>query len=367
MVPQEVIPPGVWKIANKKGECYDHPAIMIYLFYGEDQFSLQEELERKRLENNSEWSPGAFIRIEAARGGFNLDEVLNAARAFSMFGEKQLILVSSLLERLAKTSSSTDNPKPKNAKGKPRNLSPRERFLEFIPEAPSTADLFLVEQKVAKNDPVFKAIEKQGVAKEFAPIKDWALQRWIEDRAKKEEVQLAPRVSALLAEHLGGNLFALHNELQKLAAYAGQGQVITPEMVELLTAQVNETSIFRLTEALSKRNLLEALRQLNRLRNESLQNRSGFTRQTFAIICREIFNLARISDMAAARHTKNEIASTLGLHPFVVEKNLPLVRSFKPGKLEALYHTLAEMDFADKRGRVDLNYQLELLLAEICA
>lgn len=341
---------------------------MIYLYYGDDQFTLKEELDRLRAANG-DFDSGSYLRVDASKSGFTLDEVFNAAQAFSMFSEKQIVIVSNLLEKLGKGGSADSaRPAARTARGKsaPKAQSPRERFLEFIPQAPATADVILVEQKVAKNDVVLKTIEKHGVVKEFVPPKDWALQKWIEDRAKKEKIKLGPNVPALLAQYLGSNLYALHNELQKLAAYAGEGQTVTTEMVEKVTPQVSETSIFKLTEAISRRQLAEALRQLNRLRNESTLNRAGFTRQIFVMICREIYNLLRIRELAAARRSESEIASALGLHPFVVQKSIPLVRNFSADRLDRLYHRLCELDYADKTGQADLSSQLELLLAEIC-
>ena len=342
---------------------------MIYLYYGEDQFTLKEELDRLRKASAGE-AGGSQIRVDAAKAGFNLDEVINAAQAFSMFGEKQLVLVNGLVEKLGKGAGSETAPAKatlaKNQKAKSKPQTPRERFLEFIPQCPPTADLVLLEQKIAKNDVIYKSVEKYGVVKEFTAPKEWALQKWIEERAKQEKFQLGSNVAGLLGQYTGSNLYALHNELQKLAAFAGEGKVITTEMVEKLTAQVSETSIFKLTEALSRRNLAEALRQLNRLRNETTLNRAGFTRQIYVMICREIYNLLRIREMAAARCSESEIASTLALHPFVVQKTIPLTRKFSAEQLDKLYHRLTELDYADKTGQADLTTQLELLLAEIC-
>jgi DNA polymerase-3 subunit delta len=345
---------------------------MIYLFYGEDQFTLREELQRLQDANKGDFGGGSIIRIEANKAGFNLDEVINATQAFSMFGEKQMVIVNGLVEKLGKGGGSSDatskasTSKTRGKTASAKTLSPRERFLDFIPQAPNTADLVLIEHKVAKNDVIYKAVDKHGAVKEFVPPKEWALQKWIEDHAKKQNIKLGPGVPSLLGQYLGSNLYALHNELLKLAAYAGEGQPVTTAMVEKLTTQVSETSIFKLTEALSRRNLEEALRALNRLRNESTLPRTGFTRQMFVMICREIYNLLRIKELVTARRSNSEIASTLGIHPFVVEKSLPLVRNFSTEQLDKLYHRLTELDFADKTGQADLGYQLELLINEIC-
>ncbi len=349
---------------------------MVYLFYGEDQFSLSEEVKRLKADNiPAEAEDFNFAKIDALKSGFTLDDVINTADAFPFLSDKRVVVVSGLLAKLGKSAAAEERaaarPNPKPAKGRSGSASatptsPRDRFLNYLTSVPTSTILVLTEEKAAKNDAIYKVIDKNGAVREFAPLKDWALEKWISEHAASLGIKLDRAVPGLLREYLGGDLHRLHNELQKLAAYAGEGQPVTPEMVERMTALIQETQVWGLTDALAKCDLRTALTLLNRMRQESTLTRSGFTRQIFAMICKQIYDLIRIREMHAARKTPNEIAQTTGMHPYRLEKMLPLTRNFGAERLDRLYARLTELDYADKTGRADLNIQLELLLAEIC-
>lgn len=347
---------------------------MIYLFYGDDQFSLTEAVNKLKKDTlPPEAEDFNFARLDALKNAFTVDELFQAAEAYPFLSDKRLVIVSGLIGRLGKSALAEERAaaraatRPVKGRAAPAKPStPRERFLDFIPNLMPTTLLVLVEEKVDKRDAVYKAIEKQGAVREFEPLENWALEKWINERAVKLNIKLDRTVAPLLREYVGSNLYHLSNELQKLGSYAGEGQSVTPEMVELLTAEVSESKIWDLTDALARCNYAQAMVQLARQRNESTLARSGFTRKTFAIICNQMYDLLRMSELYDSRKTKNEIAQSLGMNPYRVEKTLPLLRNFQPGRLEKIYARLVEADFADKSGKADLNIHLDSLVAEIC-
>ena len=345
----------------------------LYLLYGEDQFSLSQDVEKIKTVN---LPPGAedfnYTRIDASRSGFNLEEVFEISNAFPFLSEKRLVVVKELFTRLGKSGDS-EKPAPRqSSKGnaKTRTLAvatPRERFIVFLEKIPDTTVLVLCENKVAKNDLVFKAIQKYGQVQEFIPPKGLHLEKWIMARSYFHKIKLEPQAASLLAQFFGSDLWRIENELQKLIAYAGEGHPITSDMVEKVSVEVRDTPIFKLTEAVSRKELADALLQLNRIRSESTLARAGLARYVFNGIIRQIYDLLRVREMALSQRNSNEIASALGMHPFVAEKNLNLSRKFSAGRLDFLYHRLTELDYADKTGHADLSSELDLLLVEICA
>ncbi len=342
---------------------------MIYLFFGEDQFSLTQEVNKIKQAN---LTPDAedfnFAKIDALKSGFTIDDLFQAAEAYPFLSEKRVVIVSNLMGKLGKSAAAEERALARgtrSAKSKGPG-TPRERFLEFIPLMPTTTVLILVEEKAAKNDLIYKAVDKHGAVREFLPLKDFALEKWIGEHAAQKGIKLERGVAELLRSYVGSDLYRLANEVDKLAAYAGVDKPITPAMVELLTAEVQETKIWDLTDALAERKLAAALRHLNRMRNETTLNKAGFTRQVFGIISKQVYDLVRIRDLHANRKTNGEIAAAIGMHPFRVEKSIPLARKFTAEHLDRLYARLTEMDYADKSGRADLATQLDLLIAEIC-
>ena len=338
---------------------------MIYLFFGEDQFSLLEEVKKIKSDN---LPPDAedfnFARLDALKSGFSIDELFQAADAYPFLSDKRVVIVSGLVTKFGKGAASEE--KAARAGKSKVATTPRERFLEFVPRMPATTILILTEEKAAKNDLIYKAVDKSGAVREFVPLKDFALEKWISERAVSRGIKLERGVAELLRSYMGSDLYRLANELEKLAAYAGEGQPVTSRMVEELTAEAQEIKVWELTDALAGRNLPLALRQLNRMRNETTLNRAGFTRQVFSMISKQIYDLVRIRDMYTSRKTNGEIAQAIGMHPFRVEKTIPLARKFTADHLDRLYSRLTELDWADKTGRADLTTQLDLLIVEIC-
>lgn len=349
---------------------------MIYLFYGEDRFSLTEALNNlKKLHIPPEAEDFNFARLDALKNTFTIDELFQAAEAYPFLSDMRLVVVTGLVARLGKSAlaeeraaarAATKPPKGGKLNAPPRPTTPRERFLEFIPNHMSSTVLVIVEEKVDKRDAVYKAVEKDGAVREFKPLEPFAVEKWINERAVSLGIKLDRAVAPLLREFVGNNLYSLSNELQKLGAYAGEGETVTTAMVEILTSEVQESKIWDLTDALARRDYRTAMTQLARQRNESTLSRSGFTRKTFAIICNQMYDLLRISELYNARQTKNEIAQSLGMNPFRVEKTLPMLRNFQPGRLEKIYARLTEADYSDKSGKADLNIQLDMLVAQIC-
>lgn len=349
---------------------------MIYLYYGEDQFSLNEAVNDLKKQHIPPEAEGFnFVRLDAFKNSFNIDELFQAAEAYPFLSNKRLVVVSGLVARLGKSAAAEERAAaraatrvPKN--GKPaapaRPTTPRERFLDYVANEISTTVLVIVEEKVDKRDAVFKAVEKLGAVRDFAPLENWALEKWINERAVTLGIRLDRAVAPLLREFVGNNLYRLTNELQKLGAYAGEDETVTTAMVELLTAEVQDSKVWDLTDALARRDYRTAMTQLARQRNESTLSRSGFTRKTFAIICNQMYDLLRISELYNDRKTKNEIAQKLGMNPWRVEKTLPMLRNFGPGRLEKIYARLTEADYSDKSGKADLNIQLDMLVAQIC-
>jgi DNA polymerase III delta subunit len=59
------------------------------------------------------------------------------------------------------------------------------------------------------------------------------------------------------------------------------------------------------------------------------------------------------------------LAKTLGLHPFVVKKTLPLVRRYPLEKLKDIYEQLLQIDIKTKTGQGSQSELLDLFVGKI--
>jgi DNA polymerase-3 subunit delta len=83
----------------------------------------------------------------------------------------------------------------------------------------------------------FTALDGAGAVVEIEPVGRAQLPGWISRRLGKQGQRAAPEVLEFLADRVEGNLLAAHQEVQKLALLAPQGE-LTLEMVEDAVASV---------------------------------------------------------------------------------------------------------------------------------
>jgi len=63
--------------------------------------------------------------------------------------------------------------------------------------------------------------------------------------------------------------------------------------------------------------------------------------------------------------SSDAMAKELGLHPFVVKKNLSLVKKYNKKQLTGIYDQLLSIDFKAKTGQSDLGLMLDVLIQSV--
>jgi DNA polymerase III delta subunit len=70
--------------------------------------------------------------------------------------------------------------------------------------------------------------------------------------------------------------------------------------------------------------------------------------------------------MLGANKTQKEIADTLKLHPFVVQKTVPQAKRFTAGQLKFIYQKLADIDFELKNSQTKPELLFDLMVMDVC-
>ena len=115
--------------------------------------------------------------------------------------------------------------------------------------------------------PWFLALNKAGVIVEVQPVPRAALPGWLEKRLARQKQGASREVLEYLADRVEGNLLAAHQELQKLALLAPEGE-LSLDTVRGAVADVARYDTYVAAEALVAGDTARYLRVLEGLRGE---------------------------------------------------------------------------------------------------
>jgi DNA polymerase-3 subunit delta len=115
--------------------------------------------------------------------------------------------------------------------------------------------------------PWFLALDKAGAIVELQPVARTALPAWLGKRLARQKQSASRETLEYLAERVEGNLLAAHQELQKLALLAPEGELAF-DTVRAAVADVARFDTQAAAEALLAGNTARYLRVLEGLRGE---------------------------------------------------------------------------------------------------
>lgn len=282
-----------------------------YLLTGNSSFLKEEALEKIKGKNDLE-------RFDAKEN--TLAEVLNAARTSPLFSSRRLILFRDI--DLVETQK-------------------LQEMLAYLKEPQKTSTLILMTQD-EKVSPAWVDSFK-GLCQVLSlniPYEN-QLDSWITQRVGEGGKRIESQAAKLLKELVGGELWALVSEIQKLILYAGDRAVITLGDVEHLVAQTIHYSGFVLGDAIGTKDISMALSVLSRLLDEQKS-----VPEIIGLISWQMQRMLQGKDF--------RISS-----PFLARKFQQQLTYWKASELREAVTSLLEVDVAIKTGQRPARLALE--------
>jgi DNA polymerase-3 subunit delta len=185
------------------------------------------------------------------------------------------------------------------------------------------------------------------------------LKTWIRQRVKVEGGDITPQAVNLLAELIGGDLWAMDGEIQKLLLYS-QERPISEDDVRQLVSCIQEASIFALVDAVAEGRTELAQRILHRLYDEGVAPIYILT-----MITRQFRLIALARDLGKGL-SRLQIQDRLGLKSsYGLDKTLSQAKLYDFEGVKRVYDKLMETDLAIKTGKYSDKLALELLVTEL--
>ena len=327
---------------------------MLYILYGRDDFALNQAVDKIKADLGDREMVATSTTILEGRH-LTLNELRNKCGVAPFLSSYRLVIVDGLLGRFEVKQS-----RPRSGRRKSTNgLVEWEDLASYIEEMPETTVLVLVDEEVKGSNPLLKKISPLAEVKTFPLLRGKDLKEWIRQRVKKEGGDITPQAVDLLAELIGGDLWAMDGEIQKLLIYS-QARSISEDDVRQLVSHVQEANIFALVDAVAEGRTESAQRILHRLYDEGVAPIYILT-----MITRQFRLIALARDLGKGL-SRLQIQDKLGLKSnYSLDKTLNQAKLYDLEGVKRAYDKLLETDLAIKTGKYSDKLALELLVTEL--
>lgn len=232
-----------------------------------------------------------------------------------------------------------------------------EFLVDFMNHLPETTCLLFIEEKAEKNNRLYKAVAKNGMAVDFQPLTEKEIISWLKKGCKGQGLTLADSTAVYLLRKTDNSMENLERELGKLTAYKAGGREITREDIDDVCSVSLEARIFDLVRAVAEgktEQTMELYRNLLRMKESPFLVLSLVTRQ---------FRLILESALLSAQGDPNaEIAAKLEIREFAVRDYLKQSKSFSGEQLQEALRDCLQTDLDIKNGKMEEELAVELLL-----
>jgi DNA polymerase III subunit delta len=329
---------------------------MLYILHGEDDFSLHQALDtikgnlgdREMVETNT-------TNLEVQH--LTLAELRTKCDALPFLSPHRLVMVNGLLGRFEQKEGKPRSRRRKSGDG----AGEWAELASYVKKMPATTVLVLIDAEVTAQNPLLQQLLPLAQVRAFALLKGNSLRAWIQQRVKGQGGSIKPTAVQLLADLIGGDLWAMDGEIQKLLLYS-QGHPIEEEDVRKLVSHAQEVSIFALVDAVAEHRNEQAQLVLHRLLRDGMEPTHIMT-----MITRQYRLIAQAREMEPGL-SRPQMQGKLGLKsPYALEKTLGQARSYDFAGVKRAYDKLLETDLAIKTGRYGDKLALELLVTELAS
>ena len=284
-------------------------------------------------------------------------ELLGVCQAIPFMDPLRLVAVEGLLATAESRSGGGGRGRGRRGGSAPDGW---QALADAIPLMPDTTLLLLSDGPLAANNPLLRLLRPASTVEELTAPRGEQLARWIKETAEAKGAAVNPAAIRSLADLVGGDLWTLDQELEKLSLYAA-GREINEADVRIMVSQVREASIFEAVDAMIDGRPEAALRLLAQLRDDGRE-----PLYIIAMVERQLRLLALARDSMDRRLPPEELKRALGTSSdFVVRKTTDQARRHSRQDIAWRYDRLLEADLAIKQGRLEPDLALELLVGEV--
>lgn len=314
----------------------------VYLFTGPEAFVKEQALARLR---EALLPAGLEAMNETTFEGYApAQSIIEAAETLPFLSERRLVVVRDW---------------PALMPGKMRNeAQDADALVAWLPRAPQSCCLvFYLRDAFDARKKAGAALSKAGRAVAFEHLPDDKLASWLQARARQSGGSIDPAAAARLCFLAGRDLTRLAGEIDKLAAYAGPGGMVTAAMVDALVTPSLESTVFQMIDCLMDRRLPRAI-ELTGAVLSSGETCIGI----LAMLTRQMRLLTHMKLLKLDGLPLPAIERQLSLNHYAATRMERQAARLSAERLEEAYRACVDADFAIKQGKARDEDALNALL-----
>lgn len=233
-----------------------------------------------------------------------------------------------------------------------------ERLITYIPQVPESAVLvFLCRGKADARKKLYNAFKKRGGVVSFAPLTEQELNAWIIKTFAALGKSADPATASLLAFTVGTDTSLLHQEIEKLAALAGERDTVTQEDVRSVAVRSVECTVFEMVDAVVAGQQGKAFALLRDMLSTG-SDRLGI----LAMLLRQYRLMQHIKIMQFDKLSPSDIRQRLGMPSFAADRCIRQAQGYTGGQVKQAVQLCLDTEYRVKSGQLNQEGALEAVM-----
>ncbi|HHW69201.1 MAG TPA: DNA polymerase III subunit delta [Tenericutes bacterium] len=306
---------------------------MIYLFYGNNQFSIDNEIKKIIKENKIEEIDKVKYDLEQT----NISNILDDALTTSLFENKKLIIVENSYIFTGVNSK--------------KEIDHNIDYLNTYLNSPSTDTILIFitnNEKIDERKKITKSIKKNYIIKEF------------NNNNSNEYIMnynIDKETFNYLKNYVGNDNYVIENELKKITLYKNDNSKITKEDINKISSKNIDIDLFSFIDKIIMKNKKEALLIYNELKKYNEE-----PIKLIVMVANQIRIMYQSKELLKRGYTEKNISETLNIHPYRVKLAIEKSYTYDSKILLDYLKKLADMDENIKKGLIDKYSAFELFI-----
>ena len=322
---------------------------MIFFLYGADTYRAIKKLNFLKERYSVARKNSCFNITEIEATNLSVNEFRQRAYSSGLFDQRRMLIIKFVFQ------SKNDNLLKVILDYLQKEYSEKDNNIIFY-----DLDFNLKKNKNILLKQIFllltKSVDKQHYYQNFSLLRESELRQWIKQEVNKQKKKINPLAINRLTQLVGNNLWQMKNEVDKLIAFSTLDE-ITIQDVNFMINRNLDKNVFNLTDALGRRDKVQALTLLEEQLKEGVK-----ADYLLKMLIYQFRILLLLKDTDCNIYT---IAKQLIINTYAITKSELLANNFSLEELKKIYQSLLQIDLQSKIGSISTEKLISLTINKL--